>query len=95
MGIFITPPWVCVGTPLLLDVSEKGTIAAPDPLSLPLSFFFLLILPPIAWDCSLSPFLSILPKGPWRENTSISLHHHLAVQGQSVPNMVRRQEPQW
>jgi hypothetical protein len=39
--------------------------------------------------------LSILPKGPWRENTSISLHHHLAVQGQSVPNMVRRQEPQW
>lgn len=95
MGILITLPRVCVGTPLLLDVSKKGTISAPGPLSLPLTFFFIFFLLPIAWDCSLRPFLSILPKGPWwvGGGTSISLHHPLAVQGQSAPNM--GPEPWW
>lgn len=88
MGSLATPPWVCVGTPLLLVVSKKeassyeATISVPGPLSLPLSSFFLL---PTAWDCSPRPFLPVLPKGPWGEITSTSLHH-LAVQGLSVPN---------
>lgn len=54
MGILIMPTWVCVGTPILLDVSKKkaslhkATISVPGPFSLPLSLFFLLFLLPIA-----------------------------------------------
>lgn len=65
MGILVTPLWVYVGTPLLLDVSKKGaslhkatTISAPGPLSLALSLFFLLFLLPIAFDCSPRPFFA-------------------------------------